>query len=203
MKKWVLFFSIIVNSCSATQNNEFLYNLPAMYLQIESDQFSQLLADHNKSQISAAIQFESKKHNILLRYSGKSTLNDPKKSYHLYFKENFKSHREYRLSAQNSDQSYLRSMFGFWVFKQAGLNTPHIEPVSLIVNGVYQGIYFLIELINQDFFENQKLPLTSLYKSRFGRLNHSDLRIDSINDLYIGFAAKENPNYMHHKAMYY
>ena len=92
--------------------------------------------------------------NILVRYSGQTSINRLKKSYNLEFPEGkfFRGHREYKMSAQTGDPTALNPTTGPFAFRQAGLHTPSVEAAVLYLNGRLQGLYFLIEPIDEDFF---------------------------------------------------
>jgi len=137
-----------------------------------------------------AIAGESRK--IFVRYSGQTSLGQLKKSYTLAFNDNklFRGHREYVVSAQNGDPSKLLPALGFWAFRQAGLMTSDAEPVAVYLNGAYQGLYYLLEPIDEGFLRLRQRRLGSLYEAFNGQFDGAHFSFAGGYDVRLGFASK-------------
>jgi spore coat protein H len=105
----------------------------------------------------------------------------------------FREHREYVLSAQNGDPTKLNSTVGFFAFRQAGLQVPDAEPAAVYVNGEYQGLYYLIEPIDVDFFKRRNQRLGSLYE---GTLANAHFSFANGYDVRLGYESRgERPEF--------
>jgi spore coat protein H len=131
-----------------------------------------------RREVPARIEIAGERRKVLVRYSGQTSLGQLKKSYTIeflapdldvnIFKEEsglFRGHREYAISAQNGDPTKLHSALGFHAYRQAGLMAPEAEPAAVYVNGKYEGLYYLIEPIDADFFRIRNRRLGSLYEA--------------------------------------
>ncbi|MCG3121516.1 MAG: Inner spore coat protein H [bacterium] len=120
-----------------------------------------------RREVPARVEIAGARRNVFVRYSGQTSLGQFKKSFNMEFDNNelFRGHREYNVSAQNGDLTKLHSALGFYAYRQAGLLTPDAEPAVVYVNGEYQGLYYLIEPIDVDFFKKRNQQLGSLYEA--------------------------------------
>lgn len=82
-----------------------------------------------------------------------------------------------RLSTQEQDPSFLRSMLGARVFAAAGVPVPEVEPVALYLQGEFQGLYLLIERIDRAFFRRRGLDPERVYESQYGASHFSEKMI--------------------------
>jgi spore coat protein H len=121
-----------------------------------------------RREVPAHLEIDGRDRKVLVRYSGQTSLGQIRNSYTFAFVDGkpFREHREYVLSAQNGDPTKLNSTVGFWAFQQAGLLVPEAEPAAVYLNGQYQGLYYLIEPIDEDFLKRRGRRLGSLYEAR-------------------------------------
>lgn len=102
-------------------------------------------------------------------YAGRSSLDDYRKSFNLYFcGQRFRKRSGYRLSAQSIDQSLMRSLLGYPLFSSLGLMTPRVEQVAAYLNRSYLGLYLLLEKIDNQFFVVRDKSVGEIYKAQFG-----------------------------------
>ena len=86
-----------------------------------------------------------------IRGRGNSTWLMPKKPYRIKFESKtdlfgFGKAKKYTLIANYCDKSLSRNLFAYELAKEIGLNeTTSAQPVNLVVNGVYRGVYLLCE----------------------------------------------------------
>lgn len=144
------------------------YGLPRVEITITHDDLATLNSHvYARREVPARFEFEGNRYNVLVRYSGQTSINRLKKSFTFTFSERqrFRQHREYVLSAQTGDPTALNPTTGFWAFAQAGLLTPAAQPVAAYLNREFIGLYFLIEPIDEDFFRGRGRSLGSLYEA--------------------------------------
>jgi spore coat protein H len=142
--------------------------------------------------VPARVEIAGERRKILVRYSGQRSLGQLKSSYTVEFKDGklFRGHREYVVSAQNGDPTKLHPALGFWAFQQAGLMTPEAEPAAVYLNEEYQGLYYLIEPIDADFFKIRNRRLGSLYEAFNGQFESAHFSFAGGYDVRLGFESK-------------
>jgi spore coat protein H len=128
-----------------------------------------------RREVPARIAINDTTRKILVRYSGQATLNRHKKSYTLEIVDGplYREHREYVLTAQIGDTTMLHATIGFYGFRQAELLTPTAEHAAVYLNGEYQGLYYLIEPIDEDFFRRRDLRMGPLYEAMLANAHFS------------------------------
>ncbi|MGH7599414.1 MAG: CotH kinase family protein [bacterium] len=143
-------------------------------------------------EVPARLHIDGRDRKVLVRFSGQTSLGQLKKSYTFAFADGqkFREHREYVLSAQNGDPTKLNSTVGFWAFRQAGLLAPEAEPAAVYLNGEYQGLYYLIEPIDADFFKIRNQRLGSLYEAFNGQKIGARFSFAGGYDVRLGFESK-------------
>lgn len=143
-------------------------------------------------EVPARLEIDGRDRKVLVRYSGQTSIGQLKKSYTFEFADGqkFREHREYVLSAQNGDSTKLNSAIGFWAFRQAGLLAPAAEPAVVYVNGEYQGLYYLIEPIDADFFKIRNQRLGALYEAFNGQKVGAHFSFAGGYDVRLGFESK-------------
>jgi len=150
--------------------------------------------------VPARVEIAGESRKIFVRYSGQASLGQLQKSYTIEFvapdlelnrkSELFRGHREYVISAQNGDPTKLHSALGFWAFRQAGLMASEAEPAAVYLNGEYQGLYYLVEPIEADFFKIRNRRLGSLYEAFNGQYDGAHFSFAGDYDVRLGFASK-------------
>ena len=143
------------------------FGLPVVELQISSEFLGILNSNvFNRREVPARLKIDGSEWKVLARYSGQTSINRVKKSYDFQFLNgSYLGHHEYKLSAQIGDPTALNPLIGFQAFAQAGLMASQVSPAVLYLNGEYQGLYFLIEPIDADFFALRRRQLGSLYEA--------------------------------------
>jgi len=142
--------------------------------------------------VPARVEIAGESRKIFVRYSGQTSLGQLKKSYTVEFAGNqlFRGHREYVISAQNGDPTKLHPALGFWAFRQAGLIASDAEPAAVYLNGEYQGLYYLIEPVDEDFLRLRQRRLGSLYEAFNGQYDGAHFSFAGGYDVRLGFASK-------------
>ncbi|MGH7456098.1 MAG: CotH kinase family protein, partial [bacterium] len=205
MRKIILpaFFgvAILVTGCGkivAPEESE-SFGLTKAEFKITSEYLGMLNSNvYIRLEVPARLEIDGRDRKVLVRYSGQTSLGQLKKSYTFAFADGqkFREHREYVLSAQNGDSTKLNSTVGFWAFRQAGLLAPEAEQAAVYLNGEYQGLYYLIEPIDADFFKRRNRRLGSLYEAMNGRFDGAHFSFAGGYDVRLGFESKgERPEF--------
>ena len=72
------------------------------------------------------------------------------------------------------DKSMLRNALAYWLFRQAGRYAPRTRHFDLYINGVYRGVYVLVEKIKR-----------GKYRVNVSKLKETDIAGDSLTGGYI------------------
>ena len=72
------------------------------------------------------------------------------------------------------DKSMVRNSFGHWLFRQTGRYSPRTKHFDLYINGVYRGVYVLIERIKR-----------GKYRVNVSKLKKTDIEGDNLTGGYI------------------
>ena len=81
------------------------------------------------------------------------------------------------------DKSMIRNALAHWMFRQAGRYSPRTKHFDLYINGVYRGVYVLIEKIKRD-----------KYRVNVSKLKETDIAGDSLTGGYIWAFDKTGTN---------
>jgi len=144
------------------------FGVKKVELTIDSEHLGELNANlFARLQVPARIDLDGKSRDILVRYSGQTSINHTKKSFTVEFLDgdSHNGHRFYVLSAQYGDPTGFNPFIGFYAFAQAGLQVPQVGATALYLNREYRGLYFLIEPIDEDFFRKRGQRLGSFYEA--------------------------------------
>lgn len=139
--------------------------------------------------VDAKFQYEGYQTWVNIRYQGQSTRNLVKKNYRIRFPEDqlFEQRRYSILLAQFRDPSLLRSYLAYDLFRQAGLMTPQVKYVSLFLNREFNGIFLMLEPIDEYFLRNRGKREGNLYQA-LGGVAHFTLRDGT--DIHLKFKKK-------------
>ena len=72
------------------------------------------------------------------------------------------------------DKSMLRNALAYWLFRQAGRYAPRTKHFDLYINGVYRGVYVLVEKIKR-----------GKYRVNISKLKETDIAGDSLTGGYL------------------
>ena len=80
-------------------------------------------------------------------------------------KEKFFGLKKIQLHSMNNDASQMHDRAGYWLFRQMGIPAPRAVHAKLTINGIYTGLYSLVEQIDTRFIkENFDDDEGNLYK---------------------------------------
>ncbi len=66
-------------------------------------------------------------------------------------KEKFYDLNKLQFHSQNYDKAQLRERMGYWLFSQMGVAAPRAVHARVLVNGIYSGLYGLVEEVDNRF----------------------------------------------------
>lgn len=165
---------LLVSCKGLNFNEEESYGLKLVSLDITPEEYGLLngqLFSKRPAQVEIRVAGEFKVY-CSASYAGRSSLDAFRKSYDLNFcDEKYKKRSSYRLSAQAIDKTMVRSLIGYEVFKELGLEVPHIEFASAYINRKYLGVYVFMEVVDKEFYKAHKMSVQEIYKARYGNSN--------------------------------
>ncbi|MBN1476548.1 CotH kinase family protein [Candidatus Sumerlaeota bacterium] len=138
-------------------------SLPVYELEISESALAQLTADiWAEEYVPALFRFEGREWEVEVRFRGHSTRDLDKKNWKIRFPAGdlFFGRRKLNLQSEMIDSSMLIDRLGYAVCDSAGSLTPHTEPVHLVINGEFAGVYLSVEQIDEHFLAARGLDTT-------------------------------------------
>lgn len=185
----MIILSFLTVSCSISTEAlpEQDYGIPSYDVIMDEEDYSVFDAnEYSNLTVNAALNIDGKEYAVQMRHQGNTTRGLFKKNYYIEFDETDPTFqcKSVILSGQQSDPSMLRSILSYYMFSEAGFETPAICPVALKINGVSSGLYYLIEPINEDFFLKRGYTSGELYKAINSLGDFSLTSNEDIRDAY-------------------
>lgn len=172
------------------------YDLPIIFVDTK---YHQCLDDKIIEKIPATIRVLDRKTNnvadsskatpyeigIKVRGRGRSSSGFPKPNYTIEFHDStdkdinvsllgLPPSDDWVLHGPYVDKSMVRNSFGHWLFRQTGRYSPRTKHFDLYINGVYRGVYVLIERIKR-----------GKYRVNVSKLKKTDIEGDNLTGGYI------------------
>ncbi|MCM2323158.1 MAG: CotH kinase family protein [Oligoflexia bacterium] len=172
MRAQIFFLIILLSSAAGCTGGALpaLDGLRAVELTLSEDSLAHLyLGGREKDSVSALLRTGEDGVPGRLGLSGQSSLRHPKKSFQFDAAANRElpfPFRSMTLSSQMHDPSFLRTHLGREIYAAAGLATPEIEPVVLVLNGETLGLYLVIERVDARFYERRGYEADRIYRSK-------------------------------------
>ncbi|MEO4053038.1 CotH kinase family protein [Solibacillus sp. CAU 1738] len=131
------------------------------------------LWDHNY--VNAKLKTATNKLSVKLALRGNQLREHKKKSYHIIFDKPFlfQGQHEIHLNAEYNDPSIIRNKLSFDFFKSIGVLAPASKHVLLYINGIFEGIYLILESFDQYYLQNHSLPKGTIYYATNNDANFS------------------------------
>jgi len=165
-----LFSSSLVISCGKDRTFE-SYGLPIVEIQMHEDRKEAFINDFRGGvEYEAEIRINGQENSGSISPAGATSISLYKKSIDCDIAKGSREWvgKSFRLSAQKTDNSLLRSIVGFELYRRLGMPVPKVEPVVVYLNDEFWGLYIKIERINRDFFDDRDLDVDFLYKADNG-----------------------------------
>ena len=173
------------------QPDEFRLGLPAVYLDIDSEDIAKLRAGtYSKGKVLVRLRRGSVQEACTMAVAGHSSVDDLRRSYTLALEEG-----KLRLDATSRDPSMLRARLAYEVYLHAGFVMPEPSYVTVFVNGSYHGLYSEHGLVDEAFSQRFLGEALGIYQA-----THSLGTLDSAAFLSRAFDARPG-NYEDLRAM--
>ncbi len=149
--------------------SEKLKNIAVLDFFIEDDAYLNLLSNKTLNYaVPANIYYNNSDCNYTgtIRPSGAGSRFDPRWSYRVRLNEGefIEDLNSFNLSAQVYDRTMLNSTIATHLYNQAGFLTIDNFQAFIRINEKDQGLFQLLELLKQDFFDRRNEPVHELYK---------------------------------------
>lgn len=170
----ILLLSLLIVSCNTTNvltPGDELISMPIFDLTIEHDNLLDL--QNNRSinlEVPCKITYKGKSYIAAIRASGAGSRYYFKWSYRVELEDgnSIEGLTEFNLSAQVEDPTMVRTTLSSKLFNLAGFKGFNNFHVFLQLNHEDKGLYSLIEVIKEPYFERRDLSIYELYKLGFG-----------------------------------
>ena len=188
----LIFWLIIVFSglgCAPNDDDKNL-SLETYEIKLKPDQLARFNSTiWSKIPVPARVKWQGEWYRVKIAHAGKSTIDAAKKSYDVFFERPIDEWQgmSIRLSSQFQDRSLLRSLIGFNIYEQSGIDSPKTKPITVTINGEYKGLYIAIETIDEHYYTARKQHVRSIYQARMGNANFS---LESDTDIKTRFSIK-------------
>ena len=182
-----------MSSCLKFKDKPQAYGITLVELELSSETLGQLNSSIAvKDDFPGKIRISGKEYQANLAYAGKSTLYNFKKQYQIQLKNgsSYNGRSTYRLNALGADFSGVRAKIGFYVYEKAGLMSSTVEHAAVYLNEKYQGLYALIEYVNEDFVSARGESVQTMYKANLGNATFGK---ELLRDLENGFKTRVGP----------
>jgi len=163
----------LLSGCSDTdlvRPSDGLKTVPVMDIFISSGNYEYLKKNRaNNVEVNCKIKYKKNEFDALIRGSGAGSRYYPKWSYKITLRNNalLENYDEFNLSAQVSDPTLLATVISSEMYKRLGFPVFRTNFIFLRINGEDQGLYPLIERVEEAFFEERKIDLAVLFKAGF------------------------------------
>ncbi|MGG5252850.1 CotH kinase family protein [Neobacillus sp. SM06] len=141
-------------------------SIPQYYLYIHPMDLKELKSDiWIDEPVPASLKYGKKKVEIDLAYRGSHIRKFKKKSYHITFYKPkvFTGVHEIHLNAEYKDPSLIRNKLSLDFFADIGTLSPASQHVQLFINGHNEGVYLLLESVDEYFLKKRNLPNGSIF----------------------------------------
>jgi spore coat protein H len=148
-------------------------NLSALpFLELEIDEEDLLRLKNNRSnslKVPVIVKYMNKIHAAEIRASGAGSRYHPKWSYNIKLTDGslLNGLPEFNLSAQVFDPTLTNTAIASHLYRQLGFHVFKSNHVFLKINNRDEGLYPLIEVVDQSFFDDRNIPVYQLFKLGF------------------------------------
>jgi spore coat protein H len=159
----VFFFKNPVERCNDLMNKKLpIYSLFVHPFDLEELEDPLRLFDDS---VPAHLNIGKRNLDVYINFRGHHTRTLPKKSFFVELKSPRKwlGAREFHLNAEYNDPSFIRNKLSLDLFQSFGTLSPNTKFVQLQLNGEEEGIYLMLESVDDLFLKNRGLPSGSIY----------------------------------------
>lgn len=166
----LLLMTISCDSDAILNPSDKLDNSLVMDVTIDEDDYGSLLANRaNNLEVPCKIIYQNKNYNGLIRGQGAGSRFHPKWAYKISLTDGkqIEGLTEFNLSAQVYDPTMINTTIASKIYKELGFPVFESKHVFLRVNNKDQGLYPIIERVEQPFFNKRNLQVNELFKLGF------------------------------------
>ena len=174
MKKYFIILACILlfNSCeqSILEPQESIDDVPVLNILIDHDDYLALLSNKtNDFETGCKLSYKGEQYYGIISSSGAGSRYTDKWSYKIELdgEQQIEGLNEFSLSSQYSDLTKIKTLIASKLYRQAGFPVFFSKHVFVRVNGKDQGLYPLIERVEDEFFDKRNLNVAELYKLGF------------------------------------
>ncbi len=195
----ILFFTVSACDDSVLYNgSELLSEMPVMEVFVDDDEYYNLLQNKTtNTEAPAKIIYKGKTSTGFIRSSGGGSRLHPRWSYLVDLNNNFKVEElnTFSLSSQSLDPTMIHTSIVSRLYAFRGIPVFRNKHVFLKINNQDNGLYLIIERIDEEFFWIRNIPTYEIYKAVLG----ADLSFDSQDHPRFTYEKKvpEDNNYAH------
>lgn len=186
-KLLIIFSAALLAGCRSEAERLHAFGLPIARIELDTEALSRLNSTVTaKVPVGGKVRIGATRLDAGVSYSGRGSLDAFKKSYELTFRGStrYRDHGRYRLAAQSSDETGVKATIGFAAYAALGLPVPAVEPVALYLNGIYQGLYHLLEPVDPEFYALRGIPLANLLKAKYGNATFAPESLAKLEDAF-------------------
>lgn len=169
---FVLCFALLL-SCAddgILNPSENLREIPILSIKVSEEDFERLLLNKtNDLEVPAEVFYKNENYSAVIEASGAGSRYHPKWSYtvELQNEQTIEGKDEFNLSSQVFDPTLLHTTVASHLYRQLGFELFNSHHVFLKINNVDQGLYPMIEKVEEPFFEKRNLSVFQLFKLGF------------------------------------
>ena len=144
--------------------------IPIMEVYMDEEDYQNLMSNHVLSaEVGCKLFYENKDYLAQIQPQGAGSRLKDKWAYHIKLQNynRIEDLPEFNLSAQVYDKTMLRTTLTTALYKEAGFLTFDNKHIFLKINNEDEGLYPIIERIEQEFFDRRSIPVFELYKLGF------------------------------------
>jgi len=188
----ILIIPIFFGGCDINDNNpaDDINSIYLFHTYIRQENLSELLSNKLIDfSIPVRIKVGDKDYNGMIEAQGSGSRYLPKWSYEFELDDDeIMNLDNFNLSAQIGDPSMLRTMLASFAYKQMGFEVFDSDFAFLKINGENKGLYYVVERIEEDFFNRRNIPVFEVINTQFG----ASFTFNNNNNIYEYFEKEIN-----------
>ncbi len=194
MNKLILLTLIVplfLAGCDINNNNpaDDINSIYLFHTFIRQENLSELLSNRlTDFSVPVGIKFGDKDYNGMIEAQGSGSKYLPKWSYEIELDDEIMNLDNFNLSAQVGDPSMLRTMLASFAYRQMGFDVFDSDFAFLKINNENKGLYYVVERVEEDFFNRRNIPVFEVINTQFG----ASFTFNNNNNIYEYFEKEIN-----------
>jgi spore coat protein H len=192
----ILFIAFACSDQVIYNPSETLSDMPIIEVFIDEDEYYNLLSSKTTdTEVPLKILYQGKTSSGVIRSSGGGSRLHPRWNYRVKLNTDFmiEALSQFSLSSQSLDPTMIHTTIVSQLFSLRGIPIFKNRHVFLKINNRDEGLYLLIERIDESFFEKRAIPVYEYYKANLD----SDFSFDALTHPFFTYEKKlpEDNNY--------